>query len=68
MAVISGVITADGFRGQRLAERVVFKLNEDLYNEGMTPGLFYYTDSAAKLYKNLGFREGSKWAKLIFKA
>ena len=67
LAVVSGVITAEDFRGQNLAYKVVSKLSRQLTAEGKLPCLFYYTKSAARLYEKVGFALGTPWAKLIRK-
>ena len=67
LAVVSGVITAEDSRGQNLADRVVSKLNKELLAEGKHPCLFYYTQSAARLYAKTGYAAGTGWAKLIRK-
>lgn len=67
LAVISGVITEADSRGQNLAYRVVSKLSRQLLDEGKLPCLFYFTESAARLYEKVGFEPGTLWAKLIRK-
>ncbi len=64
LAVVSGIITDKKYRGQKLAYKVVSKLNHDLMREGKRPCLFYFRQSAAKLYENLGFPKGEDWGKL----
>ncbi len=65
LAVVSGIITDEKYRGQKLAYKVVSKLNHDLMQEGMRPCLFYFRESAVKLYGNLGFPVGESWGKLV---
>lgn len=67
LAVISGVITREDWRGKGVGTLVVRKLCYDLLKEGKKPCLFYYTKQAAMFYKKIGFEEGTGWAKLVLK-
>lgn len=64
LAVVSGVITREGYRGRRLAYQVVSKLCSDLTKEGKREFLFYFTREAGRLYHKIGFEEGTSWSKL----
>ncbi len=64
-AVISGIITREGYRGRGLAYGVVNELCRDLGNEGKKVFLFYYTEEAGRLYHKLGFEKGALWSKLV---
>jgi len=65
LAVISGVITREDWRGKGIGTLAVHKLCHDLIKEGKKPCLFYYTKQAAMFYKKIGFEEGTGWAKLV---
>ncbi len=65
LAVISGVITKDEWRGKGIGTLAVKKLCRDLLKEGKKPCLFYYTRQAEQFYKKIGFEEGTGWAKLV---
>lgn len=67
LAVISGVITREDWRGKGVGILAVRKLCHDLINEGKKPCLFYYTKQAAMFYKKIGFEEGTGWAKLVLR-
>ena len=67
LAVISGVITREDWRGKGVGTLAVRKLCHDLLQEGKKPCLFYYTKQAAMFYKKIGFEEGTGWAKLVLK-
>lgn len=67
LAVISGVITREDWRGKGVGTLAVRKLCHDLINEGKKPCLFYYTKQAAGFYKKIGFEEGTGWAKLVLR-
>ena len=67
LAVISGVITREDWRGKGIGTLAVRKLCHDLLKEGKKPCLFYYTKQAAGFYKKIGFEEGTGWAKLVFR-
>ena len=54
-AVVSGIITDADCRGKGYAYQVVGKLCRDLRSEGKRVFLFYYNDTAGRLYKKLGF-------------
>lgn len=65
LAVISGVITREEWRGKGVGTLAVRKLCRDLMKEGKKPCLFYYTKQAEGFYKKIGFEEGTGWAKLV---
>lgn len=65
LAVISGVITRNDWRGRGVGTLAVRKLCYDLLKEGKKPCLFYYTKQAAGFYRKIGFEEGTGWAKLV---
>lgn len=67
LAVISGVITREDWRGKGVGTLAVKKLCYDLLSEGKKPCLFYYTKQAERFYRKIGFEEGSGWAKLVRK-
>lgn len=67
LAVISGVITREDWRGKGVGTLAVRKLCYDLLQEGKKPCLFYYTRQAAMFYKKIGFEEGTGWAKLVLR-
>lgn len=67
LAVISGVITREDFRGKGVGTLAVRKLCHDLLEEGKKPFLFYYTKQAEMFYKKIGFEEGTGWAKLVLR-
>ena len=67
LAVISGVVTKEEFRGKGLGTKGIQKLCHDLLQEGKKPCLFYYTKQAEGFYKKIGFEEGTGWAKLVLK-
>ena len=67
LAVISGVITREDWRGKGVGTLAVRKLCYDLLKEGKKPCLFYYTKQAEGFYKKIGFEEGTGWAKLVLK-
>ena len=67
LAVISGVITREDWRGKGVGTLAVRKLCHDLLKEGKKPCLFYYTKQAAMFYKKIGFEEGTGWAKLVLR-
>lgn len=67
LAVISGVITREDWRGKGVGTLAVRKLCYDLLNEGKKPCLFYYTKQAEGFYKKIGFEEGTGWAKLVLR-
>ncbi len=67
LAVISGVITREDWRGKGVGTLAVRKLCYDLIKEGKKPCLFYYTEQAAGFYKKIGFEEGTGWAKLVLR-
>ena len=67
LAVISGVITRDDWRGKGVGTLAVRKLCHDLLKEGKKPCLFYYTKQAEMFYKKIGFEEGTGWAKLVLR-
>ena len=67
LAVISGVITREEWRGKGVGTLAVRKLCDDLLKEGKKPCLFYYTKQAAMFYKKIGFEEGTGWAKLVLR-
>ena len=67
LAVISGVITREDWRGKGVGTLAVRKLCHDLLNEGKKPCLFYYTKQAEGFYKKIGFEEGTGWAKLVLR-
>ena len=67
LAVISGVITREDFRGKGVGTLAVRKLCHDLLKEGKKPCLFYYTKQAEMFYKKIGFEEGTGWAKLVLR-
>ena len=67
LAVISGVITREAWRGKGVGTLAVRKLCYDLLKEGKKPCLFYYTKQAEGFYKKIGFEEGTGWAKLVLK-
>ena len=67
LAVISGVITREDWRGKGVGTLAVRKLCYDLLNEGKKPCLFYYTEQAEGFYKKIGFEEGTGWAKLVLR-
>ena len=67
LAVISGVITREDFRGKGVGTLAVRKLCYDLLKEGKKPCLFYYTKQAEGFYKKIGFEEGTGWAKLVLR-
>ncbi len=67
LAVISGVITREDWRGKGVGTLAVRKLCYDLLKEGKKPCLFYYTKQAEGFYKKIGFEKGTGWAKLVLK-
>ncbi len=67
LAVISGVITREDWRGKGVGTLAVRKLCHDLLREGKKPCLFYYTKQAEGFYKKIGFEEGTGWAKLVLR-
>lgn len=67
LAVISGVITREDWRGRGVGTLAVKKLCHDLIKEGKKPCLFYYTKQAEGFYKKTGFEEGTGWAKIVRK-
>ena len=67
LAVISGVITREDWRGKGVGTLAVRKLCHDLLKEGKKPCLFYYTKQAEMFYKKIGFEEGTGWAKLVLR-
>ena len=67
LAVISGVITRDDWRGKGVGTLAVRKLCDDLLKEGKKPCLFYYTKQAEGFYRKIGFEEGTGWAKLVLR-
>ena len=67
LAVISGVITREDWRGKGVGTLAVRKLCYDLLKEGKKPCLFYYTKQAEGFYKKIGFEEGTGCAKLVLK-
>ena len=67
LAVISGVIAREGWRGKGVGTLTVRKLCHDLMKEGKKPCLFYYTKQAEGFYKKIGFEEGTGWAKLVLR-
>lgn len=67
LAVISGVITKETYRGKGIGTLAVKKLCYDLLKEGKKPCLFYYTKQAESFYQKLGFEKGTGWAKLVRK-
>ncbi|MCI8994605.1 MAG: aminotransferase class I/II-fold pyridoxal phosphate-dependent enzyme [Lachnospiraceae bacterium] len=64
LAIVSGVITQEDYRGQGLGYRTVSKLCKDLLQEGKRPCIFYFKKEAEGLYKKVGFEEGTGWGKL----
>lgn len=64
LAIVSGVIADQAFRGQGLAYRTVSALCGDLLKEGKRPCIFYFKKEAARLYEKVGFEEGTGWGKL----
>lgn len=66
-AVVSGVITRENHRGKGYAYQVVGSLCRELLREGKRVFLFYYTETAGKLYKRLGFQNERVWKKLMRK-
>ena len=67
LAVISGVVTREDWRGKGIGTMAIRKLCHDLLNEGKKPCLFYYTKQAEGFYKKIGFEEGTGWAKLVLR-
>ncbi len=67
LAVISGVITREDWRGKGIGTLAIQKLCHDLLKEGKKPCLFYYTKQAEGFYKKNGFEEGTGWAKLVLR-
>ena len=67
LAVISGVITREDWRGKGIGTLAIRKLCHDLLQEGKKPCLFYYTKQAEGFYKKIGFEEGTGWAKLVLR-
>ncbi len=67
LAVISGVVTREDWRGRGIGTLAVRKLCADLLKEGKKPCLFYYTKQAEGFYKKIGFEEGTGWAKLVLR-
>lgn len=67
LAVISGVITREDYRGKGIGTLAIQKLCHDLLKEGKKPCLFYYTKQAEAFYKKIGFEEGTGWAKLVLR-
>ena len=67
LAVISGVITREDWRGKGVGTLAVRKLCHDLLKEGKKPCLFYYTKQAEGFYRKIGFEEGTGWAKLVLR-
>ena len=67
LAVISGVITREDYRGKGIGTLAIRKLCHDLLSEGKKPCLFYYTKQAEGFYKKIGFEEGTGWAKLVLR-
>ena len=67
LAVISGVVTREDWRGKGIGTMAIRKLCHDLLKEGKKPCLFYYTKQAEGFYKKIGFEEGTGWAKLVLR-
>lgn len=67
LAVISGVITREDWRGKGIGTLAVKKLCADLMKEGKKPCLFYYTKQAEGFYRKIGFERGTGWAKLVLR-
>lgn len=67
LAVISGVITREDYRGKGVGTLAVRKLCHDLLKEGKKPCLFYYTKQAEAFYQKIGFEKGTGWAKLVLR-
>ena len=67
LAVISGVITREDYRGKGIGTLAIRKLCHDLLSEGKKPCLFYYTKQAEGFYRKIGFEEGTGWAKLVLR-
>lgn len=67
LAVISGVITREDWRGKGVGTLAVKRLCNDLLKEGKKPCLFYYTKQAEGFYRNIGFEKGTGWAKLVIR-
>ena len=67
LAVISGVITREDWRGKGVGTLAVRKLCHDLLSEGKKPCPFYYTKQAEMFYRKIGFEEGTGWAKLVLR-
>ena len=66
-AVVSGLITNVCYRGKGYAYQLVGKMCNELLQEGKRVFLFYYNDTAGRLYKKLGFTNGRVWQKLVLK-
>lgn len=66
-AVVSGLITAENSRKKGYAYQIMGNLCRELQREGKRAFLFYYIESAGKIYKRLGFGNEKTWKKLIRK-
>lgn len=64
LAIVSGVITRQEYRGLGLGYETVSKLCKELLGEGKRPCIFYFKKEAARLYDKVGFEEGTLWGKL----
>lgn len=66
-AMIVGVATRPGYRGQGLMSKCLSRLCHDLLSEGKTLCLFYDNPKAGSVYHRLGFVSMDKWLMLISK-
>ncbi|MBQ8184278.1 MAG: GNAT family N-acetyltransferase [Lachnospiraceae bacterium] len=64
LAIVSGVIADEAYRGQGLGYQTVSRLCHDLLQEGKRPCIFYFKKEAAGLYAKVGFEDGTGWGKL----
>ncbi len=60
-AMVIAVATLPEYRGRGLATRCVYRLCQDLLEEGKTPCLFYDNTEAGKIYRQIGFTEIGSW-------
>lgn len=66
-AMVVGVATRKGYRGQGHMSKCLSRLCNDLLNEGKTLCLFYDNHKAGKIYHKIGFKEIGIWTMLVEK-
>ena len=64
LAMIIGVYTIEEYRRRGYAKQCVYELCKKMLEEGKSVCLFYDNPNAAKLYKNIGFKDIGKYSKL----